>query len=53
MILGAEIGLFIYGLYALFAGKYSLGKGRTLEGNKARFLGFLCFLRCFPPAGDD
>ena len=44
MLLGAEIGLFVYGVYALFAGKFSLGKGRTLEGDKARLLGGLCLV---------
>lgn len=44
MILGAEIGLLIYGLYVLVTGKYLLGKGRQIIGGKARFLGALCLL---------
>ena len=44
MILGAEIGLLVYGIYTLITGKYSLGKGRFLEGGKARLLGGLCIL---------
>ena len=44
MILGAEIALFLYGLYALFTGKYALGKNRILTGGKARILGLLCLM---------
>ena len=44
MILGAEIGLLLYGIYSLITGKYSVGKGRVLVGGKARILGFLCVL---------
>ena len=44
MILGAEIGLLIYGIYSLATGKYSLSKGKVLTGGKARLLGVLCML---------
>ena len=44
MILGAEIGLLIYGIYSLATGKYSLNKGKVLTGGKARLLGILCML---------
>ncbi|MCC6509523.1 MAG: hypothetical protein IT423_10470 [Pirellulaceae bacterium] len=46
MILGAEIGITIYGLIALIRGKMSLGKGRILTGTPARILGVigLCML---------
>lgn len=39
MILGAEIGLCIYGLYALIQGRLNLWTGRDLEGTPARVLG--------------
>lgn len=42
MILGAEIGLFIYGLIAIIRGIYSMGKGQKVIGPKARLLGALC-----------
>ncbi len=44
MILGVEIALLLYGLYALFTAKYAIGKGRTVTGGKARILGGLCVL---------
>jgi len=44
MILGAELGILLFGLYVLFSGKYNLGKGRVLTGAKARLLGVLCLL---------
>ncbi|MBN2006747.1 MAG: hypothetical protein JXA21_25560 [Anaerolineae bacterium] len=44
MILGAEIALLVFGLYALFTAKYPMGKGRTITGGKARILGTLCVL---------
>ena len=44
MLLGAEVGLLIYGIYVLISGKYTLGKDRTLTGSKARLLGVLCLL---------
>jgi hypothetical protein len=44
MILGAEIALIIYGIYALVRGSFSLGKGRSVTGNKARILGLLCLV---------
>ncbi len=42
MILGAEIGITVYGLIALFRGKFSLGGGRELVGLPARMMGLLC-----------
>lgn len=44
MILGAEIALIIYGILAMFRGKFSIGKGRDVTGNKARLLGFICLI---------
>lgn len=44
MILGAEIGLLIVGLLALFRGKLSVGKGRELLGTRARILGAACLM---------
>ena len=32
MILGAEIGMLVVGLIALFSGKFKLSKGRVVEG---------------------
>jgi hypothetical protein len=42
MILGAEIGVTIYGLMALIRGKFSMGKNREIVGLPARMLGLLC-----------
>jgi hypothetical protein len=42
MILGAEVALIIYGILAMVRGKFSVGKGRDVTGNRARILGFLC-----------
>ena len=44
MILGGEIALIIYGIYALIRGSFRVGKGRNVTGNKARILGFLCLV---------
>ena len=41
MILGAEIALALYGLYALFTGSYNIGRNRKVIGSKARVLGFI------------
>jgi hypothetical protein len=42
MILGAELGLTIYGLVALIRGQFSIGKGRVIKGWQARVLGAIC-----------
>lgn len=42
MILGAQIGLLIYGMIAIIRGSYSLGKGRKIIGTDARRLGAVC-----------
>ena len=42
MILGAEIGLLVYGIIVLIRGRYNLGKGRTVTGSRARLLGAVC-----------
>ena len=42
MILGAEIGLLVYGIIVLIRGRYSLGKGKTVTGSRARLLGAVC-----------
>src|ERR1700744_6096997 len=44
MILGIEVGLILYGLYALVTGKFSLGKDRVLRGTPARLLILIGFL---------
>lgn len=44
MILGAEVGLLIYGFLAIFRAKFSAGKDRVVTGSSARWLGFLCLL---------
>jgi hypothetical protein len=44
MIIGAEIGLFIYGIIVLISGQYGMGKGRKLFGGKARLIGAICLL---------
>jgi hypothetical protein len=42
MIIGAQIGLLIYGIIAIIRGQYSMGKGRKVIGSKARMLGAVC-----------
>jgi hypothetical protein len=44
MILGAEIGLLVYGIIVLIRGRYSLGKGKTVTGFRARLLGAICLV---------
>ena len=44
MLIGAEIGLFVYGIYVLITGKYSLGRRGFVYGTPARILGVLCLL---------
>ncbi|KJS33401.1 MAG: hypothetical protein VR64_00945 [Desulfatitalea sp. BRH_c12] len=44
MIVGAEIGLLLYGIFVLIKGQYSVGKGRNVTGRKARLLGGICLL---------
>jgi hypothetical protein len=42
MVLGAEIGLAVMGLVALFTGKLTLSKTTVLHGIPARLLGLFC-----------
>ena len=42
MILGAQIGLLVYGIIVLIKGQYGMGKGKKVTGSKARLLGGLC-----------
>jgi hypothetical protein len=42
MILGAELGLTIYGLIALIRGQFSIGKARVVTGWQGRVLGAIC-----------
>ncbi len=44
MIIGAEIGLLIYGIIALIKGQFSMGKGKKVQGSSARVLGIICML---------
>jgi hypothetical protein len=44
MILGAEIGLFVYGIIALIRGQFSIGKAKTVYGADARILGAISLL---------
>ena len=44
MIIGAEIGLLIYGIIAMIRGQYSMGKGKKVIGSKARFLAAVCMV---------
>ena len=44
MLIGAEIGMFIYGLVALFRGKFSAGADKTVTGGRARVLGVICMI---------
>lgn len=44
MILGIEIALLIYGLYALIKGEFAVGGGKKLCGAPARILGAICLL---------
>ncbi len=41
MILGAEVALALFGLYAIFKASYNVGKGRKVTGSKARILGVI------------
>jgi len=41
MLMGAEIGLLVAGLYALVTGKLQLGKDKVVEGLSARLLGIV------------
>jgi hypothetical protein len=45
MIIGAEIGMLIYGLFALVKGEFGLGKEKKIYGLPAR----LCALICLAP----
>jgi len=42
MIIGAEIALLFFGLWALFKGEYPLGKNKILHGKYARICGVVC-----------
>ena len=44
MILGAEIGLLIMGIYALATGKLTLTKRRVVRGTRARLLAIIALL---------
>ena len=44
MLIGAEIGLLLYGIYVLITGKYALGRRGFIYGTPARILGLLCLL---------
>src|SRR5437773_1370836 len=44
MILGAEIGLLVLGIYGLTTGKLTLSKTRVVEGPAARWLAVVCML---------
>src|SRR5947208_1768716 len=44
MILGAEIGMLVVGLIALFSGKFKLSGGRQVEGPAARWAGAVLIL---------
>ena len=44
MIFGVEVALTLYGLYALFTGKYTVGKGKVVEGQPARIAGLFLAL---------
>jgi phage FluMu protein Com len=44
MILGAEIGLIIFGIYALITGKLTLSKNRIVRGTAARLLAVIALL---------
>ena len=44
MIIGAEIGLLIYGIIAMIRGQYSMGKGKKVIGSKARLLAAVCMV---------
>ena len=44
MILGAEIGLLVMGLWVLIKGEYPIAKGKKLRGGGARLCGVLCLL---------
>jgi hypothetical protein len=44
MIVGAELGLLLYGIFVLIKGQYSMGKGRKVTGRQARLLGGICLV---------
>jgi hypothetical protein len=44
MIIGAELGLLIYGIIALIKGQFSMGKGKKVQGSSARVLGIISLL---------
>jgi hypothetical protein len=44
MLLGMEIGLTLYGLYALIKGKFSMGKRGEVTGTQARIAGGIFLL---------
>ena len=47
MVLILELLFFCYGIYALVTGRFEIGKGRVVQGPKARVLGAIC-LTPFP-----
>lgn len=44
MVMGLEIGMLSYGLYALFTGKFQISKQRIVVGNSARLSGLFLVL---------
>jgi hypothetical protein len=44
MILGAEIGMLVAGLYSLFTGKFQLSKERIVRGGRARLAGLILLI---------
>ena len=43
-IMGGQLFLLGYGLYALFKARFEVGNDQFIEGARARILGFICLL---------
>jgi hypothetical protein len=42
MIFGAQIGLLVFGIFALIRGRFGMGKEKKIVGPRARLLGIIC-----------
>jgi len=44
MIFGGQIAFLLIGLFVIVSGRFSLGRGKSVRGGKARILGVICLL---------